>query len=106
MDATKTKTHIAYIETTFADRYSELIGLIKDSGCIYEVKFAMNGRRGISRIPVRNTTKNWHTLGKESRHLGRSSVKRTVHPIVWPCAHNQVSSPGPTHKVSGENLKD
>jgi hypothetical protein len=40
MDATKTKTHIVYIETTFADRYSELIGHIKDSGCIYEVKFA------------------------------------------------------------------
>ena len=38
---------------------------------------------------------NWHTLGKGIKTSGRSSVKRTVLPIVWPYTHSQVSSPGP-----------
>ena len=33
---------------------------------------------------VRNTNLNWHTLGQGIETSGRSLVKRTVCPIVWP----------------------
>jgi hypothetical protein len=64
-------------------------------------------RTEIERLPVRNTNRNWHTLGQGIETSGRSSVKRNVYPIIWP--HMPIAKypvPGPTHKVSGENLKD
>ena len=50
---------------------------------------------------------NRHTLGQGIETSGRSSVKRNVCPIVWPYLPiAKYPVPGPTHKVSGENLKD
>jgi hypothetical protein len=55
--------------------------------------------------PVRNTNRNWHTLGQGIETSGRSSVKRIVYPIIWPYMPiAKYPVPGPTHKVSGENL--
>ena len=54
---------------------------------------------------VRNTNRNWHTLGQGIETSGRSSVKRNIHPIIWPYMPiAKYPVPGPTHKVSGENL--
>jgi hypothetical protein len=50
---------------------------------------------------------NRHTLGQGIETSGRSSVKRNICPIVWPYLPiAKYPVPGPTHKVSDENLKD
>jgi hypothetical protein len=57
-------------------------------------------------IIVRNTNRNWHTLGQGIETSGRSSVKRNVYPIIWPYMPiAKYPVPGPTHKVSVENLR-
>jgi hypothetical protein len=56
---------------------------------------------------VRNTNRNWHTLGQGIETSGRSSVKRNVYPIVWPYMPIAKYPDLVTHtKVSGENLYD
>jgi hypothetical protein len=50
---------------------------------------------------------NRHTLGQGIETSGRSSVKRNIYPIIWPYMPiAKYPVPGPTHKVSDENLKD